>query len=196
MNLSIEKFYNKQVSKEATFNEDGFTINIDRQVQRGKEISYQVSGDINEQEQAAIDKLISNIDHLADKFYKGNIADAFQKATSIGIDADQLANFSLNLQSSKTVEVTKTYREVQGVPAAQQTPSPVESIGEFVSDVSQAVNDDVVTNAISDPVPVATELFKQIAVRDERYAQLVFEQSVEVINDIAGLAEQQLANAA
>lgn len=196
VNLSIEKFYNKQVSKEATFNQDGFSVNIDRQVQKGKEISYQVSGDINEQEQAAIDKLIKNVDRLADKFYSGNFAGALQKATRIGIDADQLANFSLNLQSSKTVEVTKTYREVQGIPAAQQAPSPVESIGEFVGEVAQTVNDDAVTNVISDPVPVATELFKQIAIRDERFAQLVFEQSVEVIDDIASLAEQQLANAA
>ncbi len=196
VNLSIEKFYNKQVSKQATFNEDGFSVNIDRQVEKGKEISYQVSGDINEQEQAAIDKLIKNVDRLADKFYSGNFAGAFQKATRIGIDADQLANFSLNLQSSKTVEVTKTYREVQGIPATQQIPSPTESVGEFVGEVAQTVNDDVVTDVISDPVPVATELFKQIAVRDERFAQLVFEQSVEVIDDIASLAEQQLANAA
>ncbi|MFK7794773.1 MAG: DUF5610 domain-containing protein [Gammaproteobacteria bacterium] len=196
VNFNIEKFYSKQVSKQATFNEDGFSVNIDRQIQKGQEISYQVSGDINEQEQAAIDKLIKNIDRLSDKFYSGNFAGAFQKATRIGIDADQLANFSLNLQSSKAVEVTKTYREVQGVPAAQQLPSPVESVGEFIGGVAQAVNDDVVSDVISDPVPVATELFKQIAVRDERFAQLVFEQSVEVIDDIAGLAEQQLANAA
>ncbi len=196
VNLSIQKFYNKQVSKEAVFNEDGFTVNIDRQIQKGKEISYQVNGDINEQEQAAIDKLIKNVDRLADKFYTGNFAGAFQTATSIGIDADQLANFSLNLQSSRTVEVTKTYKEVQGIPSAQQTPSPVESLGEFVGDVAQAVDDDVVTEVISDPVPVATELFKQIAIRDERYAQLVLEQSVEVVDDIAGLAAQQLANAA
>ncbi len=196
VNLSIQKFFNSQVSKQATFNDDGFTVNIDRQVERGNEISYQVSGDINEQEQAAIDKLIKNVEALADKFYSGNFAGAFQKATRIGIDADQLANFSLNLQSSKTVEVTKTYKEVQGIPASQQTPSPVESIGEFVGEVAQTVNDDAVTNVVSDPIPVATELFKQIAIRDERYAQLVFEQNVEVIDGIASLAEQQLANAA
>jgi len=196
VNFSIEKFYNKQVSKEATFSQDGFTVNIDRQVERGKEISYQVNGDINKQEQAAIDKLIKNVDRLADKFYSGNFAGAFQKATRIGIDADQLANFSLNLQSSKTVEVTKTYREVQGIPAVQQAPSPVESIGEFVGEVADTVKDNVVKEVISDPVPVVTELFKQIAIRDERVAQLTFGQSVEVIDDISNLAKQQLANAA
>ena len=194
--LNIEKSFSKQVSKQATFDENGFNVSIDRQVERGKEISYQVSGDINEQEQAAIDKLIKNVDRLADKFYSGNFAGAFQKASRIGIDADQLANFSLNLQSSKTVEVTKTYREVQGVSTPQQSPSPVESIGEFVGDIGQAANEDAVANVVSNPVPVTTELFKQIAIRDERYAQLVFEQSVDVINDLAGLAEQQLENVA
>lgn len=196
VNINIQRSFSKQVSKQATFNEDGFTVSVDRQVQREKEISYQVTGDINEQEQAAIDKLIKNIDRLADKFYRGNFAGAFQKASRIGIDADQLANFSLNLQSSKTVEVTKTYREVQGVSSVQQTPSPVESIGEFISDVDQAASESTIANVVSDPVPVATELFKQIAIRDERYAQLVFEQSVGVIDDLANLAEQQLAETA
>ncbi|MFK8028175.1 MAG: DUF5610 domain-containing protein [Gammaproteobacteria bacterium] len=193
VNINIEKFFNKQVSKEATFNDDGFTVNIDRQVQRGKEISYQVNGDINEQEQAAIDKLIKNVDRLADKFYSGNFAGAFQKATRIGIDADQLANFSLNLQSARTVEVTKTYREVQGIAEASSTPSPVEAIGEFVGEVSQIANDDAIADVIAEPVPVATDLFKQIAIRDERSAQLVFEQSVEVIDDFAELIEEQLS---
>lgn len=193
VSINIEKFFNKQVSKEATFNEDGFTVNIDRQVQKGKEISYQVNGDINEQEQAAIDKLIKNVDRLADKFYSGNFAGAFQKATRIGIDADQLANFSLNLQSSKTVEVTKTYREVQGIADTSAASSPVEAIGEFVGEVAQITNDDTVTDTISEPVPVATELFKQIAIRDERSAQLVFEQSVDVIDDFAALIEDQLS---
>ena len=199
VNLSIEKSYSKQFSKQATFNDEGFSVNIERQVQREKQVSYQVSGDINEQEQAAIDKLIRNVDRLADKFYSGNLAGAFQKAARIGIDADQLANFSLNLQSSKSVEVTKTYREVQGAPATQE-PSPVASLGAFIGDVAQAANEDAITNAVSEPLPVATELFKQIAVRDERYSQLVVEQSVEVVDqvieDLADLARSQIEQAA
>jgi len=200
VNLSIQKSFSKQVSKQATFNDEGFSIDIDRQVQREKQVSYQVSGDINEQEQAAIDALVKKIDRLADKFYSGNLAGAFQKATRVGIDSEQLANFSLNLQSSRSVEVTKTYKEVQGIPAAQQTSSPVEALGEFVGGIADAADDEVINNVVSDPVPVATELFKQIAIRDERYAQLVLEQSVsvadQVIEDIADLAENQLTQAA
>ena len=200
VNLSIQKSVSKQFSKEATFNDEGFTINIDRQIQREKQVSYQVSGDINEQEQAAIDALVKKIDRLADKFYSGNLAGAFQKATRIGIDTEQLANFSLNLQSSRSVEVTKTYREVQGTPVAQQAPSPVEAIGEFVGGIAEVAEDEAVTDVVADPIPIATELFKQITVRDERYAQLIFEQSVEVIDkvieDITDLAQEQLQQAA
>lgn len=196
INLSIEKSFSKQLSAQATLNDQGYSVSIEKQVQREKQVSYQVSGDINDQEQAAIDALLKKVDRLSDKFYNGNIAAAFQKATRIGIDSEQLANFSLNLQSNRTVEVTKTYREVQGVPSQQIAASPVESLGEFVGDVAQVENDNVVSDVVSDPVPVATELFKQIAIRDERYAQLVFEQSAAVIDDaingIADLAQQQL----
>ena len=194
--FSIEQFYSKQASKEFVKDENGFSVNVDRQTARGEEISYQVNGDINEQEQAAIDALIKKIDRLADKFYSGNVAGAFRKATRVGIDAAQLAGFSLNLQSSKTVEITKTYKEVQGVSAQQQPPSPVEQIGEFVGEVNDAVSTEPVVATISDPVPVATELFKQIAIRDERYAQLLLEQNVQVIDDIANTTQEQLADAA
>ena len=194
--FSIQQFYNKQASKEFVQDENGFTVNIDRQTESGEEISYQVNGDINEQEQAAIDALIKKVDQLADKFYSGNVVGAFTKATQVGIDSEQLASFSLNLESSKSVEITKTYREIQGVPAEQQLPSPVEQVGEFVSEVGDAVSEEPVATTIADPVPVATELFKQIAIRDERYAQLLVEQSVEVIDDIADTAQEQLKDAA
>ena len=192
--FSIEQFYSKQASKEFVKDENGFSVNVDRQTARGEEISYKVNGDINEQEQAAIDALIKKVDRLADKFYSGNIAGAFRKATRVGIDAEQLASFSLNLQSSKSVEITKTYKEIQGVPAEQQLPAPVEQVGEFVGEVNDAVSTEPVASTISDPVPVATELFKQIAIRDERYAQLLLEQNVQVIDDIADTAQEQLAN--
>ncbi len=192
--FSIEQFYSKQTSKEFVKEESGFSVNVDRQTVRGEDISYNVNGDINKQEQAAIDALIKKVDRLADKFYSGNIAGAFRKATRVGIDAEQLASFSLNLQSSKSVEINKTYRETQGVPVEQQLPSPVEKVGEFVSEVGNAVKAEPVSSAIADPVPVATELFKQIVIRDERYAQLLLEQNVKVINDIADTVEEQLAN--
>ncbi len=79
---------------------------------------------------------------------------------------------------------------------AQQVPSPVDIIRAFVGEVAGIVNDYVVTDVIADPVPVATVLFRQMAIRDERVTQLSFGQHVEVTDDIAGLAEQQLANAA
>ena len=190
--LSIEKFFNKQVSKAAVINNDGFTVNIDKQVERGKEISYQVSGDINEQEQAAIDALIKKIDRLSDKFYSGNVAGAFQKATRIGIDSEQLANFSLNLQSSKIVEVTKTYREVQGTVEPEPDQQLVPSLGAFIFQFNDAASDPEVTNSLVDSVPTATELFKQIAVRDERFSQLTLIQEVNVVDEIAELAKDQL----
>lgn len=193
VSFNVERFFNKQVKKEASFDGNALVVNIDKAIERGASVSYQVNGDINEQEQGAIDALIKKVDRIADKFYDGNLAGAFKKASRVGIDSEQLANFSLNLQSSKTVEVSKVYQQVQGVPVSGQLTSPLGSIGSFINDVADTANDDRIKNTIADPVPVTTELFKQIASRDERFAQLVLEQSVEVIDSIADLAEQQLA---
>ena len=194
--LSIEKFYNKEFSKQALINEEGFTVNVDRQIEKGKQISYQVNGDINEKEQAAIDSLIKKIDRLADKFYSGNLAGAFQKATKVGIDSEQLASFSVNLQSSKIVEVTRTYKEVQGVEVLEPQESLIPSLGALIHQIDQAARDEQVAKIIAEPVPVATELFKQIAIRDERFSQLSLIQNINPIQEITEIAKAQLLDAA
>ncbi len=68
------------------------------------------------------------------------------------------------------MEVTKTYREIQGIPASQQLPSPVESVGEFVGGIAEAVGDEAITDVVSNPVPVAQNCSSrlQFAMKDMR----------------------------
>lgn len=200
INVNVQKSLSKQVTKQAELSEEGFSATYSKEVQRDKQVSYEVAGNISDAEQTAINALLKKVNRLADKFFDGNVINAFKKATRIGIDSEQLANFSLNVQSTRTVEVTKTYREVQGISPTQQTQSPVETLGEFVGGVAEIVSQPEVSDVVADAVPVTTELFKQVAIRDERYAQLAIEQNVEVVDQaidgVSALAESLLMQAA
>lgn len=60
-----------------------------------------VEGDLNDEEMAAIESLMSQVNDLADEFYSGDLGTAFDMAMNLTSDADQIAQFSLDLKQSQ-----------------------------------------------------------------------------------------------
>ena len=60
-----------------------------------------VKGDLNDDEMAAIESLMSQVNDLADEFYTGDLGTAFDMAMNLTSDADQIAQFSLDLKQSQ-----------------------------------------------------------------------------------------------
>lgn len=59
-----------------------------------------VDGDLNDDEMAAIESLMAQVNDLAGEFYTGDLGTAFDMAMNLTSDADQIAQFSLNLKQS------------------------------------------------------------------------------------------------
>lgn len=59
-----------------------------------------VEGDLNDEEMAAIESLMAQVNDLAGEFYTGDLGTAFDMAMNLTSDADQIAQFSLNLKQS------------------------------------------------------------------------------------------------
>jgi len=59
-----------------------------------------VEGDLNDDEMAAIESLMAQVNDLAGEFYSGDLGTAFDMAMNLTSDADQIAGFSLNLKQS------------------------------------------------------------------------------------------------
>lgn len=59
-----------------------------------------VKGDLNDDEMAAIESLMAQVNDLADEFYTGDLGTAFDMAMNLTSDADQIAQFSLDLKQS------------------------------------------------------------------------------------------------
>ena len=74
--------------------------------------SYSVEGELDDEEKAAIEALIKDVNSLQKDFFSGNVDQAFEKAIELGFDNEQISNFSMDLQQTKTSYVSQTYTEV------------------------------------------------------------------------------------
>ncbi len=76
--------------------------------------SYSVEGDLDDDEKAAIEALIKDVNSLQKDFFSGNVDKAFEKALELGFDNEQISSFSMDLQQTQTSYVSQTYTEVSG----------------------------------------------------------------------------------
>ncbi|ADZ92296.1 DUF5610 domain-containing protein [Marinomonas mediterranea] len=81
----------------------------------GFKFEYAVDGDLNEEEQEAINDLVNSLGDIADEFFDGDLSSAFEKALEVGFDTEQLSGFTMNLK------MTQTYRSAQATNAYANT---------------------------------------------------------------------------
>jgi hypothetical protein len=75
-------------------------------------LEYRVEGELDEDEQNALKQLLKDVDGIAESFYSGNGAEAFEKASALGYNEEQLASYSLSMSQSQTLQTTSAYRVV------------------------------------------------------------------------------------
>lgn len=104
-------------------------------------LSFSVEGDLSEDELAALNDLFGQVNDVAETFYGGNLEQAFEQAMGVGMDAEQLARFSVNLHQTETVAVRSTYAAVQNMAGPVRT-NPFDDLfqrlGDFASQVQQS----------------------------------------------------------
>jgi len=74
--------------------------------------SLTVNGDLNEDEQQAINELMGNLQNVSNTFFDGNLDEAFEKAKDISMDPTHLAAFSMDLTRTETVASIKEYQQI------------------------------------------------------------------------------------
>ncbi len=92
-----------------------------------------VQGDLDEDELVAIQDLISQISTLADKFFSGDMAQAFEKAMALDMDMDELASMSLSLSQTQVVQAERAYQSVSdlGPDRHVQHENPMKGLGHY-----------------------------------------------------------------
>ncbi|OIQ48200.1 MAG: hypothetical protein BM565_02630 [Gammaproteobacteria bacterium MedPE] len=99
---------------------------------RSQSFSIEVNGDLDDDELKAINSLVEDISGLADEFFNGDVQKAFEQASELGFDADQIAQFSLDFKEVKQVAVREHY-------APGQTASPIATLAPYVKDLNDVM---------------------------------------------------------
>jgi len=74
--------------------------------------SVTVDGNLNEDEQKALKKLLKDMDSVGKDFFNGNVKDAFNHVKQIGLDNEQIASFSMSLSMEKSVQAVAAYQQI------------------------------------------------------------------------------------
>jgi hypothetical protein len=124
--------------------------------------NLQVEGDLNEAEMKALESLMAQVNDLAEEFYTGDLGTAFNMAMDLTSDADQIAQFSLDLKQS--FSSSQEYGSVSSDPMTNYAqPALPKGLAEPLADFAQGVKQayDQATN-FQTPRTLLDNLFQQM----------------------------------
>jgi len=146
------------------------------------EFSFSVQGNLDEGETQAVNALVDNISKVAGKFYNGNVQDAFQAATQLGFNSEELAAFSLDFQYSRTTSVVSAYQTTQQLDSPEKPATGINEAVEYLAEINELINSIPEATPFKQPEISTIELFKQ------------FSDEISKLTDTANHAGKQLLN--
>jgi len=78
----------------------------------GEDLQVVVEGDLDAQEQAAVEGLVSRVFEVADEFFEGEQTTVLNQVLQSGFGAPELASYALDLSLSQRLEQTTAYESV------------------------------------------------------------------------------------
>ncbi|WP_019615670.1 DUF5610 domain-containing protein [Psychromonas ossibalaenae] len=142
INITFNADYLQQSAAVLKFDENSMDYAQSNYESFNYAFSFEVNGELNEDEQAAVNELMGSLQNVSDLFFEGDLEDAFDEALNVGMDTSQLAAFSMNLQSTETYAAVKEYQQV--LP------------GKEIADQLQPLNNEL-TDAYETAKPLALE---------------------------------------
>ena len=105
---------------------------------QSRELSFSMSvnGDLNEDEQQAINELMEDLQGVSQTFFSGSFEKAFEQAQELSLGNEQLVAFSMDLRQTKTFASIKGYEENKPVPEKKVA----EKIAPFNDDLKEVFN--------------------------------------------------------
>lgn len=102
--------------------------------------SLSVEGDLNDDELAALEDLFSQVNDVADSFYEGDMETAFNMALELNSDADQIAQFSLNLRQSEVAGYQYAGAQAGGYESPMLPRGLAQPLQDYANGVREAVD--------------------------------------------------------
>ncbi|GMQ87056.1 MAG: hypothetical protein BMS9Abin08_0254 [Gammaproteobacteria bacterium] len=149
--------------------------------------SFSVQGELDEDEQKAIDSLIKRINKVSDKFFDGKVQSAFEKAANIKFDSEELADYSLNLSNSQTYRAVAAYQLSQPVTAEPGAAS-LGDAAALGGEVRSLIDEAAATTPLAEPARDVANIFTTLT--NERASAFGFDalkdDAISMLRDLVG----------
>ncbi|MDN3639554.1 DUF5610 domain-containing protein [Simiduia curdlanivorans] len=106
-------------------------------VNQSQQFDLTINGDLNADEIAAINDLLSQVNDLSEQFFNGDLDAAFEAALDLGFDAEEIASFAVDLKYSVTQKVRTTYG--QGANETSPLRAPMQPFSQLADQVQSAL---------------------------------------------------------
>jgi len=107
-------------------NDEAYGLAESEQSSREVSFSISVNGELNEEEQRAINDMMRDIRNVSNAFFAGEYDDAFDKATELNIESDQITNFTMDLRQIKTSAAIAQYQQANPIKELEQAFQPLD----------------------------------------------------------------------
>ncbi len=139
-------------------------------------VFYQVEGDLNSDEQQAIDELMAKIANVSERFFSGEVQNAFQYALHMDFNTQELTHFSLNMSYHESRQVAintygsylpETSAKDSAENGADKIPA-LQDTTETIRQLDELLQNPFAQQKFADPAQSISELLK--AMNDQLYS--------------------------
>lgn len=134
VSISFADAYQSQSSSRYQQTDDSQSFSTQFSESRELSFSMSVNGELNEDEQQAINDLMAELQDVSKTFFSGDLDKAFEQAQELSLGNEQLVAFSMDLRQSKTVAAIKEYEQIK--PTSEKAIA--ESVAPFNDDLKSA----------------------------------------------------------
>ncbi len=175
----LVEVFKKQAAEQQTRlqqSDNSNSFSSSRNISASAGISYQVEGDLNSDEQQAIDELMANIANVSERFFSGDVQNAFQYALNMDFNTQELTQFSLNMsyQESRQVAIN-TYGSYLPETSAKDSAEngkdkmpALQDATETIRQLDELLQNPFAQQKFADPAQSVSELLK--AMNDQLYS--------------------------
>lgn len=123
---------------------DGSQTKVSASAEEKNRFAFEVRGELNADEQQAIQALMTQVFSLAEDFYQGDVQAAFAAALELDYDSSEIANYSLKLRQTQVTQVETYQRFSKPVAYADNLPDalgpqPLKELLDSISRVTQGI---------------------------------------------------------
>ncbi len=106
------------------------------------EYRFSIEGNLDDNERAAIDKLLTDMLSVTDEYFSGDTQAALGQISRLGYDTSQIVSFSLSLREVQQSQATSVYQQIDG------NPLPNDKLNQLVSPIRDYADQLLSTNTM------------------------------------------------